>query len=49
MKKAYVTFEIPEEIKTEEEAEEYVWNKMVAAVEKGSIGLLPDFDIYKIE
>ena len=49
MKKAYVIFQIPEEIKTEEEAEEYIWNKMVAAVEAGTIGLLPDFDINKIE
>ena len=49
LKKAYVIFQVPEEIKTEKEAEKYVWDKMVAAVEKGSIELLPDFDIHQIE
>lgn len=49
MKKAYVIFQVPEEIKTEKEAEKYIWEKMVAAVEKGSIELLPDFDIHQIE
>ena len=49
MKKAYATFQIPEEIKEEKEAEEYLYEKMVAAVEKGSTQLLPDFDIYRIE
>jgi len=49
LKKAYVIFQVPEEIKTEKEAEKYIWDKMVAAVEKGSIELLPDFDIHQIE
>lgn len=49
MKKAYVIFQIPEEIKTKEDAEKYIWEKMVAAVEKGYIGSLPDFNVYQIE
>ena len=49
MKKAYVVFQIPEEIKTEKEAEKYVWDRMVTAVEKGLIELLPDFDVHQIE
>ena len=49
LKRAYVIFQVPEEIKTEKEAEKYVWDKMVAAVEKGSIELLPDFDMHQIE
>lgn len=49
MKKAYAIFQIPEEIKTEKEAEEYIWKKMVDAVEKGFIELLPDFEVHKME
>ncbi len=49
LKKAYVIFQLPEEIKTEKEAEKYILDKMVAAVEKGSIELLPGFNIHQIE
>ena len=49
MKKAYAVFQIPEDISTEKEAEKYIWGKMAAAVEKGYVGLLPDFDINRIE
>lgn len=48
-KRAYAVVEVPDEVKTLKEANDYVWEKMKRAVEKGWIMLLPTIDIYQLE
>lgn len=47
-KKAYaIVYEIPDEVTTLKEANDWLWDKMKKAVEKGWIELLPRIDIYE--
>ena len=48
MKKVHATVEVPDEIKTVEEADEWIWEKMKRAVEMGMIELLPNVDVYQV-
>ena len=46
-KKAYaIVYKIPDEVTTVKEANNWLWEKMKRAVEKGWIELLPSIDIY---